>query len=200
MTRTQTPRTRTDAATEDDATDEDDADRPQPIHEARRRGAPPRRRGPGGPDDGGSGRLARAGRRMGLWIAIALVIAIFLLFSVGIDLWTDALWFKSVGFDPVFWTRLTATVGLGVGAFLVAAIVLLGNLWLAGRLAPASSGGSGGQHPVVRGPDQRGRPGRGPAARRRARRSVATGTAAVTGTAAPRRVRRWSSRAATCPT
>ena len=92
--------------------------------------------GPGGPDDGGSSRAARAGRRFGLGVVVVAIIAVILLFSVGIDLWTDALWFQSVGFDSVFWTRIGATLGLGVGAFLIAAVVLLGNLWLAGRLAP----------------------------------------------------------------
>ena len=72
-------------------------------------------------------------------VFVVAILAVFLLFSVGIDLWTDALWFQSVGFDPVFWTRLIATFGLGVAAFLVAAVVLLGNLWLAGRLAPPPS-------------------------------------------------------------
>ena len=81
---------------------------------------PPRRR-PGGPDDGGPGRAARTGRRLGLCALVIVVIAVFLLFSVGIDLWTDALWFRSVGFDAVFWTRVIATLGLGVAAFLVAA-------------------------------------------------------------------------------
>ena len=102
-------------------------------------------RGPGGPDDGGPGRAARMGRRIGIAIGIAIVIGIFLLFSVGLDLWTDALWYSSVGFDTVFWTRLTATIGLGVGAFVLALLVLFGNLWLAGRLAPTSvEGGTGG--------------------------------------------------------
>jgi hypothetical protein len=65
-------------------------------------------------------------------VALALVV----LFGVGLDLWTDALWYASVGFDSVFWTRLTATLGLFVGASVLAAVVLLGNLWLARRLAP----------------------------------------------------------------
>ncbi|MEP6638056.1 MAG: UPF0182 family protein [Chloroflexota bacterium] len=124
---------------EDVAADEpDDAESPvlRSLDDQRRRGGPPRGRGPGGPDDGGPGRAARAGRRVGLVAIVIALIALFLLFSVGIDLWTDALWFGSVHFDSVFWTRLTATLGLGVGAFLVAAAVLLGNLWLAGRLAP----------------------------------------------------------------
>ena len=66
------------------------------------------------------------------------------MFGAGLDLWTDALWFKSVGFDSVFFTRLTATVGLFAGAGLLAAVVLLGNLLLARRLSPPPVEGGGG--------------------------------------------------------
>ena len=129
----------------DDSADETDTfTRPRSLDDARRGGGRrPPGRGPGGPDDGGPGRAARTGRRLGLYAIVIAVIFIFLLFSVGIDLWTDVLWYASVGFDPVFWTRLTATVGLGIGAFLVALVVLLGNLWLAGRLSPPPSAGGG---------------------------------------------------------
>ena len=37
--------------------------------------------------------------------------------AFGIELWTDAIWFKSVGYDQVFWTR----VGVQVGLFLARA-------------------------------------------------------------------------------
>ena len=126
----------------DDDADDDETERPPSIDEQRRRRGRGGRGGgkpPGGPDDGGGSRAARAGRRFGLGALLIIALAVFLLFSVGIDLWTDALWFDSVGFDPVFWTRVTATLGLGVGAFVVALIVLFGNLWLAGRLAPPPS-------------------------------------------------------------
>ncbi len=118
--------------------DDDPARQPVSITARRRR-----RRGPGGPDDGGSSRAARVGRRFGLGVVVVAIIAVILLFSVGIDLLTDALWFQSVGFDSVFWTRIGATVGLGVGAFLIAAVALLGNLWIAGRLAPPPGEGGG---------------------------------------------------------
>ena len=125
----------------DGATDEEafEPDRPVPIADHRGRGGPPRRRGPGGPDDGAGSRAGRAGRRFGVGLLLLGLLVVILLFSFGIDLWTDALWFLSIGFDSVFWTRLIATFGLGAGAFLLAAIAFLGNIWLAGRLAPPAS-------------------------------------------------------------
>src|SRR6476620_2276507 len=130
-----------DAEPGEDSTDDSDTySRPRSLDDERRdRGRRPPGRGPGGPNDGGPGRAARTGRRVGLYAIVAAIIAVFLLFSVGIDLWTDARWFHSVGFDSVFWTRVVATVGLGVAAFAIAAAVFLGNLWLAGRLAPPPS-------------------------------------------------------------
>lgn len=130
------------------ADDSEPIDRPRPIiagprDGGSRRGGPPRRRGPGGPNDGGGvgGRAARAGRQFGLGIGIVIVLALVVLFGFGLDLWTDALWYASVGFDTVFWTRLTATAGLFFGAFVLAAAVLLFNLWLARRLAPPPTPG-----------------------------------------------------------
>ena len=145
---------------------------PRPIFDVPRgRGGPPRRRGPGGPNDGGDrgGRAGRAGRRFGLIAIIVVVLAVITLFGVGIDVWTDALWFKSVGFDSVFWTRLTASLGLFAGAGILAAVVLLGNLWLARRLSPPPvEGGTGSLRGFVNrineaaaqaGEPRRGRPG-----------------------------------------
>jgi uncharacterized protein len=127
---------------QDDEPDSFERARPRPI-DGSRRGGPPRRRGPGGPNDGGGfgGRAARAGRRFGLGIAVVAVLGLLFLFGVGLDLWTDALWYASVGFDSVFWTRLTATLGLFVGASILAAIVLIANVWLAQRLAPPPGAG-----------------------------------------------------------
>ena len=59
-----------------------------------------------------------------------------MLFSFGLDLWTDALWYQSVGFDAVFWTRLGAQVGLFAAAGLGTLAILLANLALASRLVP----------------------------------------------------------------
>ncbi len=88
--------------------------------------------------DGGSG-----GRRIGLWVALGIILAVFILFSVGVDLWTDSLWFTSVGFDAVFWTRVSTQLALFVAGFALTAVILLGNLWLAHRFSPAGDGTGG---------------------------------------------------------
>jgi uncharacterized protein len=134
-----------------DATDESPAagsGEPTPIHRRSRprskgsaAGAPPRapreKQPVGGPDDG-AGRLTLRTilRRVGLVVAILVVAFIVFLASTGIELWTDAIWYQSVGFDSVFWTRIGAQLGLFFGTLLVALIFLLFNLYLAGRLAP----------------------------------------------------------------
>ncbi|HEX7950559.1 MAG TPA: UPF0182 family protein, partial [Candidatus Limnocylindrales bacterium] len=159
------------ADAEEPASDESEPE-PRPIFDVPRgRGGPPRRRGPGGPNDGDDlgGRAARAGRRVGLIAVIVIVLALVVLFGFGINLWTDALWYASVGFDSVFWTRLTASFGLFAGTGILAAIVLLGNLWLARRLSPPpAEGGRGSLRSFVdrlneaaaqAGEPRRGRPG-----------------------------------------
>ncbi len=120
---------------DDASTDDRDPDRPAAPHEA----SPPRRpRAMTG--DGGR----RRGRRVGMWVIAAVVIALFALFSFGLDLWTDALWYRSVGFDSVFWTRLTAQAGLFILILVLSLGIFLGNLWLAGRLMPPPEAGRGG--------------------------------------------------------
>src|SRR6476661_5086967 len=133
-----------------DATDDDDSTRePRPIP-LRRPGG--RRASPGGPTGNGDGRPPTRGSRTRVGgprdgsfsirsrlttiVVVALVIFVVLMFAVGINLWTDAIWYRSVGFDQVFWTRLGVQAGLfGLGA-VVALVVLFANLWLAGRLSP----------------------------------------------------------------
>ena len=95
----------------------------------------------GRPADRTTARITEAGLLgpvggVGLIAIILAVIALFILLTVGIDLWTDALWFTSIGFDAVFWTRIGATLGLFAATFLIASVILLGNLWLAARLSP----------------------------------------------------------------
>ena len=134
------------AATADDEPTDSDADSPADQGAPRepgpapREASPPRRPRPVPDRDGGGG----GGRRIGWWIVGGFALAIIVLFGVGIDLWTDALWFQSVGFDAVFWTRLGAQGALFLGGTALVLIVLLVNLWLAGRLMPPPQAGRGG--------------------------------------------------------
>ncbi len=105
-----------------------------------RRPPPPRqpRTGVGGPRDGGFSLRSR----LTTIIVLAVVVFVVLMFAVGINLWTDAIWYKSVRFDQVFWTRLGTQAGLFVLGAAVALVVLLANVWLAGRLSPTTGGGA----------------------------------------------------------
>ena len=112
---------------------------PVPLRQASGGGGPrgPRRRSTrlGGPDDGAPRTRDRL-RGIGIAIVILAILAFFLLAGFILDVVTDAIWFRSVGYDPVFFTRLGAQAGLFIGV-LVAVLLFLGlNIWLAGRLAP----------------------------------------------------------------
>ncbi len=131
-------------ATDADAQEADERPEPEPLAGSRARrggrggGRPPRGRGPGGPNDGAGfgGRAATAGRRFGLGLVVVVILAFLALAGFGLDLWTDAIWYRSVGFDAVFWTRLGTQAVLFIGALAIALAVLLGNLWLAARFSP----------------------------------------------------------------
>ena len=75
-------------------------------------------------------------RRITWWAAGIVVLLAFMLFSFGLDLWTDALWYQSVGFDAVFWARLGAQGSLFAAAAIGSLAILLLNIYLAGRLMP----------------------------------------------------------------
>ena len=134
-------RDRADTAADDPG--DEPADRPRRARAAPpREPSPPRRRPVRADGDGGGGMFRNLG-----WVAIGLVLLlVFSLSSFGLDLWTDALWFRSVAFEDVFWTRLGAQVGLFALAGIATLLILLGNLALAGRLMPPPdaerSGGS----------------------------------------------------------
>ena len=149
----------TPAATDGDAADDrpdrgrtPDPDEPAPIHRphpvdgnrAPPPGAPPRRRGPGGPRDGSRrSRLGSLGPQVVLGVVALILLSAIFLVSIGLELVTDATWFKSVGFDPVFWTRIGSQASLFALGLAVALVFLLGNIWLAGRLSPPPGTGAG---------------------------------------------------------
>ena len=129
-------------STEDDSAEDDSADHDhQPTHE-RAAGLGGGRRPPrprivvGGPNDGSGARSGGRLRRFGLgFVALAILVVIILL-GVGVNFLTDAIWFRSVGFESVFWTRVTTQIGLFAGGGILALLFLLFNVWLAGKLLP----------------------------------------------------------------
>jgi uncharacterized membrane protein (UPF0182 family) len=113
--------------------------------------------GPGGPNDGGptdiGGGRSRRRRPSGggpvrryalIWIVGVAVLVLFIFGRGLLDLWTDLLWYRSVGYEQVLLTRLGAQAGLFALGGLVALVMLFGNLWLAGRLAVPPADGSPG--------------------------------------------------------
>ncbi|MEW5991611.1 MAG: UPF0182 family protein [Chloroflexota bacterium] len=97
---------------------------------------------PGGPGRGGAAGAIRrgGGPSLRLW-AFGAIVVLVLLFGAGLlEFWTDVIWYRSVGFDGVFWTRIGAGAGLFLGVTALALLVFLGNLWLARRMAPPLEG------------------------------------------------------------
>ncbi len=80
-------------------------------------------------------------RHTGRWlIAIGALIALFIIASISKGIFTEWLWFESLGFSSVYTTILTTRVWLFfVGAFVFLGL-LLGNLFLALRLSPPRRG------------------------------------------------------------
>ena len=120
---------------EPDETDRDDDQGPRPVFGRGGWGGGPRRVRFGGPsDDMPEFHVGRGWIILGL---VALAFAILLsVFALTIGLATDAIWFDSVGFAGVFWTRVGTQVVCFVGGALVAFLFLWLNLWLAGRFIP----------------------------------------------------------------
>src|SRR6478609_2546879 len=134
----------------------DDADDPDRADDGSPATPPAGTRGSGSRGSGSGGRRGRRGSaggprdgapslrsRIGMVILILVVAFVVVMLAFGIELWTDAIWFKSVGYDQVFWTRVGVQVGLFLLGLVIALAVLLGNLWLAGRLVPPSTGEGG---------------------------------------------------------
>jgi uncharacterized membrane protein (UPF0182 family) len=123
----------------DDGDGRDRGDRATDDRDRARAGGPPPPR-PLRREDGDGPSLRRQIVTILVFVVAFLVIAMFV---VGIDLWTDAIWYASVGYDEVFWRRLWVQIGLLALGTILVLVILLGNLWLAGRLLPPGSGEGG---------------------------------------------------------
>jgi uncharacterized protein len=61
-------------------------------------------------------------------------IAILTLLSTAVHLLTESWWFEAIGFADVFWRRISWQVGIWFGTFIIFALFLWFNYWLALRL------------------------------------------------------------------
>lgn len=114
--------------------DHEDEERPSPIFRRGGSGGGPRRY-PGGP----SGEMPEIHIGRG-WIvfgvAVMVVIALLAVFAMSVGFATDAIWFQSIGYGNVFWTRLGSQVLFFVVGAVLTFLILWFNLWLAGRFIP----------------------------------------------------------------
>jgi uncharacterized membrane protein (UPF0182 family) len=120
---------------EPDDTGSDDDQRPRPVFGRGGWGGRPGRvrfRGPS--SDIPEFHLGRG------WIILGIVVVGILIllsvFAITIGLATDAIWFGSVGFASVFWTRIGTQLLCFAGGALLAFLFLWVNIWLAGRFIP----------------------------------------------------------------
>ena len=91
--------------------------------------------GPGGP--GGRRPTLTLSRRRGpLLPTIAILVALGFIVSIGASLWTEVLWFDSVGYTDVFWTQLWTKVLLFVVGFVIAAALVASSLVIGWRTRP----------------------------------------------------------------
>jgi uncharacterized protein len=67
-------------------------------------------------------------------VVLAVLVVLFLVFTA---MWTDLLWYRSVGFSSVYTTQLWTKVLLFIGAGIVMALVVGANMVTAYRLRPA---------------------------------------------------------------
>src|SRR5687768_6452762 len=82
------------------------------------------------------GLRARLGRR-GWLLLVGALLVLLLLSSRVASFYTEVLWFRSLGYDDVFWSVLLTRFGLGIVAGVTLATVVLINLTIARRLAPS---------------------------------------------------------------
>ena len=80
----------------------------------------------------------RGGHTSKVAIIIAIVVALFIVLNVLKGIYTEWLWFNSLGYDSIYTTILKTRVLIFFSAAAVFCILFLGNLLLATRLTPGS--------------------------------------------------------------
>ena len=69
------------------------------------------------------------------WVLLGLLVAAVVLVVAGSRLFTDWLWFRSLGYAALFTTRLTWIWGVRVGVWLCFSLILFINLWIVQKAA-----------------------------------------------------------------
>ena len=72
-------------------------------------------------------------------IWLGLVVFLLVLLWSGASFYPDWLWFKNLGYSPVFWTLLLSKFGLGSVVWLVFIAIMILNLIIANRLKPSGA-------------------------------------------------------------
>ncbi|REE98778.1 UPF0182 family protein [Thermomonospora umbrina] len=85
----------------------------------------------------GFSRRLGTGRTRLLLPVLVVLAALFVAYLVFTSIWTDLLWYRSVGFSSVYTTQLWARIGLFVGSGLLLALIVGANMVIAYRLRPA---------------------------------------------------------------
>ena len=93
--------------------------------------------------------LVRAGRERCCRLLVVVVVLVVLA-SVFVEVWTDRLWFQSLGFGEVYTTVLWTRVGLFVVFGLAARGATVGNVYLAFRMRPILFGDGYRNPPIER--------------------------------------------------
>ena len=94
--------------------------------------APPPPAAPQAPS--GSSKAPR--RRGAILLTIAILVVLFIGFTIFASYYTDWLWYRSVGITSVYTTQLWMRLGLFVGFFLIAFATIVLNAYLAYRFRP----------------------------------------------------------------
>ena len=72
-------------------------------------------------------------------IGLALLVFFLVLTWSGASFYPDWLWFKNLGYSPVFWTMILSKFGLGSVVWLVFISIMALNLYVANRLKPRTA-------------------------------------------------------------
>ena len=74
-----------------------------------------------------------------IMIGLGLFVFLLVLLWSGASFYPDWLWFKNLGFSPVFWTMVLSKFGLGSVVWLVFMFAMILNLFVANRFKPSKT-------------------------------------------------------------